>query len=173
MLTPVAVSGVAKGYPYEVAVAWDNSELSRSAIGKAIKTGRTFISRDIDSSPDYLPWKKTILKYGLKSSIAVPLVIGKEIIGGFVIYSTEEDAFDNEEVRLLEELGEDISYGILSLRLEAQLEHQSGVLSSIRRHLSKPREPVISSVALLINSSTSVADTISWFTLLIDDRTPL
>ncbi len=102
MLTPVAVSGVAKGYPYEVAVAWDNSELSRSAIGKAIKTGRTFISRDIDSSPDY-------------------------------IYSTEEDAFDNEEVLLLEELGEDISYGILSLRLEAQLEHQSGVLSSIRR----------------------------------------
>ncbi|MFA6976899.1 MULTISPECIES: PAS domain S-box protein [unclassified Mesotoga] len=133
MLTPVAVSGVAKGYPYEVTVAWDNSELSRSAIGKAIKTGRTFISREIDSSPDYLPWKKTVLKYGLKSSIAVPLVIGKEIIGGFVIYSTEEDAFDNEEVRLLEELGEDISYGILSLRLEAQLEHQSGVLSSIRR----------------------------------------
>ena len=133
MLTPVAVSGVAKGYPYEVAVAWDNSELSRSAIGKAIKTGRTFISRDIDSSPDYLPWKKTILKYGLKSSIAVPLVIGKEVIGGFVIYSTEEDAFDNEEIRLLEELGEDISYGILSLRLETQLEHQSRVLSSIRR----------------------------------------
>ncbi|MBN2252090.1 MAG: PAS domain S-box protein [Kosmotogaceae bacterium] len=133
MLTPAAASGEAKGYPYEVAVTWDNGELSRSAIGRAIKTGETFISRGIDSSPDYLPWKRTILQYGLKSSIAVPLVIGEEVIGGFVIYSTDEEAFDNEEVRLLEELGEDISYGILSLRLEAQLEHQSGILSSIRR----------------------------------------
>jgi len=132
-LTPAAVSGKAKGYPLEVAVTWDDSELSRSAIGRAVKTGKTVISRDIDSSLDYLPWKDTILKYGLKSSVAIPLVIEEEIIGGLVIYSEHEEAFDSEEVQLLEELAEDISYGILSLRLEAQLEHQSDVLSSIRK----------------------------------------
>ncbi|MDD4826757.1 MAG: PAS domain S-box protein, partial [Mesotoga sp.] len=132
-LVPAAMSGKAKGYPLEVAVTWDDSKLSRSAIGRAVKTGKTVISRDIDSSSNYLPWKDTILKYGLKSSVAIPLVIGAEIIGGLVIYSEDEEAFDSEEVQLLEELADDISYGISSMRLEAQLEHQSSVLNSIRK----------------------------------------
>jgi len=132
-LDPVAVSGKAKDYPFEVAITWDESELSRSAIGKAIKTGMTIITRSIDRSPDYLPWKDTVLKYGLKASIAIPLLVDKKVIGSLVIYSEYEDAFDSEEVRLLEELAEDISFGISSMRIEAQLEHQSGVLSSVRR----------------------------------------
>ena len=132
-LDPVAVSGKAKDYPFEVAITWDESELSRSAIGKAIKTGMTVITRSIDRSPDYLPWKDTVLKYGLKASVAIPLLVDKRVIGSLVIYSEYEDAFDGEEVRLLEELAEDISFGISSMRIEAQLEHQSGVLSSIRR----------------------------------------
>lgn len=131
-LKPVVSSGLAKTYPEKISVTFDESELGRSAVGTAVRTGRTVIKSSIDKNPEYSPWKVVVDSYGLKSAISLPLKIEEETIGALNIYSTDENAFDQEEVHLLEELSGDLSYGILSLRNRRKLEHLNRVLLSIR-----------------------------------------
>jgi len=131
-LKPVVSSGLASTYPGKISVTFDESELGRSAVGTAVRTGTTIIKSSIDKSLEYSPWKNMIDSYGLKSAISLPLKIEGETIGALNIYSSDENAFDQEEVHLLEELSGDLSYGILSLRNRKKLEHLNRVLLSIR-----------------------------------------
>ncbi|HQN28967.1 MAG TPA: PAS domain S-box protein, partial [Mesotoga sp.] len=124
--------GLASTYPGKISVTFDESELGRSAVGTAVRTGTTIIKSSIDKSLEYSPWKNMIDSYGLKSAISLPLKIEGETIGALNIYSSDENAFDQEEVHLLEELSGDLSYGILSLRNRKKLEHLNRVLLSIR-----------------------------------------
>lgn len=56
------------------------------------------------------------MKRSCRSSVALPLVCDAAILGALNIYSSEENAFDLDELKLLEELASDIAYGIVSLR---------------------------------------------------------
>ena len=54
-----------------------------------------------------------------RSSIALPLRSEKEVFGALTIYSDEAAAFDTREQRLLEELANNLTYAILTLRAHA------------------------------------------------------
>ncbi|MEP0813273.1 MAG: GAF domain-containing protein [bacterium] len=116
---PVAWSGVEEGYLSKARISWADDEYGRGPTGTAIRTGRTQIAR-IEESPDYSPWRELALSRGYKSSIAIPLEWGGCVIGALNIYAAEPDAFDDEEVALLSELGKDLTYGIHSLRAHAE-----------------------------------------------------
>jgi PAS domain S-box-containing protein len=51
--------------------------------------------------------------------IGLPLLSGPEVLGALAIYAAESDAFDGDEVQLLRELADDLSYGIVALRTRA------------------------------------------------------
>ena len=87
----------------------------------AIKTGKPFIINDIENDSRYIPWRKEILKIGCKSSIALPLSYNSQIIGALTIYSWKKDNFQDEIVKFLKEVANDIAVGIRSLRLEEEL----------------------------------------------------
>jgi len=52
----------------------------------------------------------------------LPLASGDRVFGVLTIHSAEAHAFDEEEVRLLAELGEDLGYGLSALRTRADHE---------------------------------------------------
>jgi diguanylate cyclase (GGDEF)-like protein len=66
--------------------------------------------------PDYRPWQATASEHGFFSSIALPLSNRHEVFGALNIYSAEHKIFDEDEVKLLVELADDLAYGITSLR---------------------------------------------------------
>jgi diguanylate cyclase (GGDEF)-like protein len=66
------------------------------------------------------PWREGALKRGFRSSIALPLVNNEGVLGALTIYSPDPYAFSSEEVRLLEELAGDLSYGIEALRTRTE-----------------------------------------------------
>jgi diguanylate cyclase (GGDEF)-like protein len=83
------------------------------------------------ASPQLAAWRGLTRKICLKSGIALPLRGKDGVLGALVIYA-EEDAFDDDEVKLLEELANDLAYGIQALReiqarerYEAQLAYQA------------------------------------------------
>jgi GAF domain-containing protein len=53
--------------------------------------------------------------------LAVPLLRDGRPFGALVVYSPVADAFDEEEIRILSELADDLSYGILAHRARAEL----------------------------------------------------
>jgi GAF domain-containing protein len=62
------------------------------------------------------PWRKPALEHGLASNIALPLGDNAKFRGILAIYSREPDAFQPEEVELLEELAGRLTYGLTALR---------------------------------------------------------
>ncbi len=66
------------------------------------------------------PGVRGAYKRGYASSIALPLKVNGKVIGALNLYAPEPDAFDSEEVKLLEELADNITFGIMALRLRKE-----------------------------------------------------
>ena len=103
-------------------LTWADSKSKRSLSGKVIRTGKPVIVRDIRSDPDFSPWRDAAIRQGYQSVISLPLILNNEVIGVLNVYAAERDAFDEEEEKLLEELANDVAYGILSLRIKLEKE---------------------------------------------------
>lgn len=114
---PETYYGCEEGYLDEIHVSWDESrETGRGPTGTAIRTGKAQVNSDIKNNPAMLPWRDSAIRHGYRASIALPLVVDGRCFGAVTIYSTDANAFANEEVTLLEELATNVSFGIQSLR---------------------------------------------------------
>lgn len=69
-----------------------------------------------------LPWRDKAKHYGFQSSIAIPLSSSTGIFGALTIYAAEPFVFTTDEVKLLEELANDLAYGMDTLR--TRVEHK-------------------------------------------------
>lgn len=87
---------------------------------KAIRTGKPCIVKDIRTDPDYAPRRAGALDLGCRSSVAFPLSGDERPFGALTIMAGESDAFNEEEVRVLMELADDLAYGVTSLRAREQ-----------------------------------------------------
>lgn len=77
----------------KVGVRWDDSPLGRGPTGTCVRTG-TQQARHLDDVR-FSPWKHAAAKAGLKSALAVPLILRGNIYGAFNLYSTIETQFDS------------------------------------------------------------------------------
>jgi PAS domain S-box-containing protein len=114
---PVAWAGAEDGYLTAANITWADTEKGRGPGGTSIRTGVTRFCRDMAEDPQVLPWREAALVRGYRSSIALPLKDETGTpFGALSIYAAEPDAFTAEEIRLLEELTGDLSFGITNLR---------------------------------------------------------
>jgi PAS domain S-box-containing protein len=95
--------------------SWADTESEQSPIAMAIRSGTTQVVTDIASARGFTPWRDVALAHGYGSNLSLPLSVDGRTFGILCIYSSEPDAFDNEDVRLLEELANDLAYGITHL----------------------------------------------------------
>ncbi len=123
---PVAQSGIEAGYLENEHFTWADTDPGPTAT--AIRTGVTVVNSDYLSYPDVAPWRENAIKRGYQSSIAIPLVQAKQVLGALTIHTNKVFAFGKEEVALLEELASDLSYGIITLRTRAEHEQHATVL---------------------------------------------
>jgi PAS domain S-box-containing protein len=140
---PVAYSGLDEGYLETLHVTWADSERGRGPTGTAIRTGKISQCRNMRTDPAFAPWCAEALKRGYASSIALPLLGEERAFGAVTIYSREPDSFSDEEVTLLAELADDLSYGIQAIRMRAmrdnllaQVEEQRWVAQQLADELS-------------------------------------
>ena len=113
----VADAGVVDGYFDTLNVSWADTVEGRGPTGVAIREGRPALCRDIPTDPRFECWRDAATRHGYASSCALPL-LGEDgqSFGALSVYSVEADAFDEEEVRLLSDLGGDLAFGIRALR---------------------------------------------------------
>ncbi len=129
----VAQSGYEEGYIESLQITWSDTEEGRGPVGSTIRTGKTHITQNVLTDPSYLPWRKSAIKQGYAATISLPL-INTELsydnsltpnyycFGALNIYAAEPNAFDEDEVKLLTELANDLAFGIITLR--TRIEHQ-------------------------------------------------
>ena len=119
-IVPVAASGFEEDYLESIKVTWDDSPEGNGPSGRAIKTRKPNIMRNLVDDPTFKPWKAEAMKRGFSSSIAFPLMHGEKVYGSLAIYSEDVDAFNSAEVSLLMELAEDIGFAIHNLDVESK-----------------------------------------------------
>jgi len=117
---PVAQWGDVEGYLTRLDMSWADTDRGRGPTGTAIRTGSTRIVQNILFDPSWALWREEGLKHGFRSSISLPLISNDRPLGALVIFASEKRAFGKEEVKLLEELADDLSFGIATLRMNAE-----------------------------------------------------
>jgi PAS domain S-box-containing protein len=114
---PVAWAGVEDGYLASAKITWADTELGRGPTGIAIRVGEADYVQDFAIDSKAAPWRDRALQRGYRSSIALPLNDeNKNTFGALTIYSIEANAFTANEVRILEDLANDLAFGITVLR---------------------------------------------------------
>jgi PAS domain S-box-containing protein len=125
---PVAQAGFEEGYLETVKITWDDSLLGKGPTGTAIRTGMPSICKSLLTDSRFAPWRGEAQKRGYASAIALPLTAGGRVFGALNIYAVEPDAFDSEEVSLLKELADELSYAIMGLRTEKERKRAEALL---------------------------------------------
>lgn len=111
----VASSGVTECLTNDL-TRWDESDLGRGPTGEAIRTRTAQVVRNPEGSQLYDRWREQIEKYGVRSVCSLPLVIGNHTAGALTIYSGDPANFGPEEMSILSEYADELSFGIGRLR---------------------------------------------------------
>jgi PAS domain S-box-containing protein len=131
---PVASWGDEQGYLDSLEISWGDIDLGRGPTGTAIRTGKPQVSQHILYDPRWELWREKALQHGFAASISLPLRIEERPVGALVIFASEPSAFDQDEVKLLMDLAGDLSYGIKTLRMNAErkkVEQERKLLASV------------------------------------------
>ncbi len=132
---PISFCGSGEGFLDKIHVSWANNEYGKGAAGTAIRTRKTFVSNDLLNNPNFDIWREVLLARDYRSVIAIPLIIENEVFGVLLIYAAETEAFDSTEVTLLDELGKNISHGIMALWDKKEREKAMTALEQSRAEL--------------------------------------
>lgn len=119
-VTVAARAGAGVDYLDNAAITWDDSPTGQGPTGLALKTRQPQVLQEIAADPSFAPWREAALAQGFHSSTAVPIVRGDRLYGSLHVYADTPYAFDAEEVDLLVELAEDLSFALDSIEGETR-----------------------------------------------------
>ncbi len=98
-------------------VRWDDSEAAQGPTGAAIRTGSVTIVRADD--PRIQPWMDHAGEHPHWAVIAFPLHIDGGVFGTLTLVADDAQAFGPDEVAVLDQLANNIAYGVTALRYRA------------------------------------------------------
>ena len=119
-ILPFAHAGQESGYLKDLNLTWADTDRGSGPGARCIRDGTPKVTRDIPHDPAFAFWREEAAKRGYASSIAMPLKDSAGTFGFLGMYSTATDDFDEEEVALLVEVADDLSFGIITLRERAE-----------------------------------------------------
>ena len=122
----MASAGLDAKYLRQVRISWDSSPAVGGPTVRAIREGSPSISTCLEDDPAILPWRSEALARGYVASIALPLILDCRTLGALNIYSDRSTAFEADQVKLLMELADNLTYGISALRARAESERAEG-----------------------------------------------
>ena len=117
-----ARSGASTGYLEGLRLSW-SSDLpeGNGPAGKTVRTGKLFASPDIVLDASFALWRDDALANGIRSVLCFPLRDGSRTLGLICLYAAEVSVAGADELKLLQELADDLTYGIVGFR--AREEH--------------------------------------------------
>jgi PAS domain S-box-containing protein len=110
-VVPLAWWGTATDYVKEIKVTVQG-EFGCGPTGTCIRENRTVVNADFTTNPATAPWREAATRYDFRASAAFPLRRQGRAIGALTLYAFDPNAFDVQEIALLEALSADLSYAL-------------------------------------------------------------
>ena len=111
-LTPIASSGEVGDYLDRVQLGLLDPARSAGPSGRCFLSGEHAVCNAIEEDPRLAPWRDDALKMGYRSFASFPLKVDAQPVGIFNLYSSELAFFDEDEIKLLDELAMDIGFAL-------------------------------------------------------------
>ena len=128
-------SGFQNGYLDKLDIRYDDSPQGRGPTGMAIRSGRTVINDDTETSATFAPWRERARQHGYRSTVAIPLRVHGQVVGSLNVYAALPHAFGHEEVVLLEKLAGDIGMAVERLRAIDRIATSERELATILQNM--------------------------------------
>jgi PAS domain S-box-containing protein len=98
----------------------DGGPLGQGTVGTALRTGKPDVCNDIAGAARMKPWHKTAKKFGLFASASFPLKLRGDTIGVLVLCAGETNFFQDDEVRLMISVANDLSFALETLEKDRE-----------------------------------------------------
>ena len=145
-IRPVASAGLeAKSFLASSESSADpETPMGRGIVGRAVRERRPVYSNDIlTETTQGGARRREAMRRGYRSIIALPLILGGRATGSLSLFAKEPGFFDDEEIKLLAGLADDISFALESMERRQQLEKLSrirAVSSEVNAAIARVRD---------------------------------
>jgi PAS domain S-box-containing protein len=155
-VTPVAYTGETGNYLERLNITMDESIRGHGPTATALHTGKHIVANDIVSDPRMTPWRDDALRLGYRASAVFPFNIAGEMRGVLTLYAPEVNFFDNEELKLLDEMAADIAFAVKFFEEEEQRKRAEETLRESEENFRSIFENNSAAMAL-IEPDTSIS----------------
>jgi PAS domain S-box-containing protein len=140
-IKPVAFAGKEDGYLSAIQPIQANDFLKKEETKEnVIYSEKHSVYQHLSTDPLSEPWKVEAIKRGYQSSIVLSIKQAGKIAGVIVIYTAEINFFDDSEIQLLKEIGDDINDALNAIELDSQSQQAATDLMNNERQLRLPFE---------------------------------
>jgi PAS domain S-box-containing protein len=136
-IVPVATSGSLDDYVRELRISIDPAEPeSRRLPALAFLEGRPCYSDDILNDPAVAPWADSAQSFGIRASVALPLLRVGTPVGVLSLHAGQPHVFDGQMRALLEEIASQVSFALDGFDREAARRRTEEALAVSRAELA-------------------------------------
>lgn len=133
----VAAHGASGDYLEKINIDLNDELQSIGPAGIVVRTGKLKVSNVIANDESMILWSNDAVKYGYKSVAAFPLVVFNVVIGAITIYSSETNFFDEDNIKLLDEMAMDISFALEFAEIETERRKNDELLKQSEARLNE------------------------------------
>lgn len=115
-----AAAGAAAALAEGVSVRWDDSPSGQGPTGIAIRTAATQAG-SMAGNADLAPRRDLTEGWSLQSYLTIPLVVGDQVLGVLSLFSTQPDAFADEDTLILTGFAQQVTISLMAAHTQAQV----------------------------------------------------
>lgn len=140
-IVPVASAGSIDDYIRDLRISTDPAQPEgRGPTALALREGHPYYVDDFLGDPATAPWHDIARRFGIRASVALPLLRGGAPVGALSLYAGEPHVFDAEMRALLEEMAADVSFALDAFDRDAGRRRSEEVLAASRAKLADQLE---------------------------------
>lgn len=141
-ITPKAYFGKTDGSLQEAELSWSEERPSGlGPAGRTIRGGEAITVEDMTTVDFSFPLKTLVANLGYRGLVSLPLKVKGKTFGLLALYSSQARMFAEDEVRLLQEIADNLASGIVKIRAERERQrlHESmlAVATAVSMHSSE------------------------------------
>jgi PAS domain S-box-containing protein len=137
MIVPQALAGYNHGYVEQLDLSWsEGCATADRPCARTIRQAQTIVIPDLAASATFRPWLEAARERGYAGLVTLPLKDGGRAFGVLALYSAEARDLPAEEVKLLQELADNLAAGILNIRARLERRRTTEAVLAMSRGVS-------------------------------------
>jgi PAS domain S-box-containing protein/putative nucleotidyltransferase with HDIG domain len=142
-----ASAGSAASYLDGLHLSWSADQpWGRSPAGICIRTGVLQLVNDTEKSPTFDVLRKRSRKFGIRSSVSVPLLIEGVLQGALIVYGARPNIFEDAPIQVFQRLSEQIVHGVRALEQQSALHAGLVDLAKAQKQLAEALSAAVTAI---------------------------